>query len=1514
MAALVNLLTCRTQMPCISKSLPRQVLRSTRRIKCQNGMVTVTLKLVIQRVCWQGFSFKISNMEGTVLSGSTQVFHQVCTCGRSFLHIAAFSKHQKMCLKGKKRLSSVLSRAKEAFQQKKRRTLENNDPSRQFHNDVSGPHMDVDSSNQEGLTGNSESQTAAMDPNMAFVAEVDDRPLAQRRSRRLDRRLPQQFKDFLPEPLSPLPPHSVITSPLEDNNKSHANQASMSDSDSALLSDSTPSSCPQSFGSPDFQPEDVCNVNWRNINKKLGTTDLDRDESWLEEDAGWQKTPVTITVPFHTRSQNPGPCERRVVDLYHRSLVSLIREKLANPQDDRHFHHEPYQLLWCPPHQSGESHVYALMLWLDATHLTSFGNSKLWPLHVYFGNESKYRHSKPSCNLCNHAAYFERLPDEFKDFATKHVGNKLSDAFFTHCHRELFHAQWNVLLDEEFFEAYKHGIVIMCCDGVLRCFYPRIFTYSADYPEKILIASIRNLGCCPCPRCLVSMVDVPNVGSEEDMQGQTLLAHHSALHKPQSLDYKTEKYSLIVTSVRVNDILKPESRVPTLNAFSNKLGPFGFNVYSILVVDLMHEFELGVWKSIFIHLLKILECVNTCPVDTLDMRNSEMKKMAAHNFEDFLQCAIPVFEGLLPEPYNTVILHLLFCLVHWHSLAKLRMYTDYTITILEKATKVFGEGLRKFASETCPAFCTRELQREANAQQCRQIQEASNNKSSNAATASNAVPDTRCRPKTFNLRTYKLHALGDYPAQIRRFGTTNVYSTEPNIAWGSLDIPGLVEYIKQLTTNLQSGMVDTSISADLLRYSASTMLGHIVFKNDRINNHKILRINYTTYNIQQAQDVINPQTNYCNIMLLAYPDSSSSSAHPFLYAQVIGIYHANVISIDSTNIDYRPRRIEFLWVRWYELQACEPHQLATLCFVPMADNDVFGFVDPTDVLRACHLIPAFARDKSCPDGVGLSRCARDGQDSKLYYINRVLPLDTFTLRDCVSDVGTNLHSSHSNQTHSPPKTCFNDSGMADKNIDDEDPELSLANCKREGWDLDDLNDTAAGEDAEDNMLAHDLEMFEIWLILKDGDQRICSCIAGFKHMGVTCTLRLNPWTAYLFNPWLSLLQVSSLDIIPGHLHHEVTRDWCGLKSVKTRVQHFSIMFKAAQQTGIISSFCFTKMQKVIGLKSSYSTTDNVQLRMVSDLCDTISDGESEVDQPSSLSRTSWTNTTTQKCSRRLSTLELDPQKKSSLIENAIERIASDEPDENLTAEDRAEQRIFKGLLKLVPSLERRLMATETTEEDIIVIADMIQKGANGARSDDTKGLKSAVIDWITPKGQTLSPHIHRNVKANHERTGFLLCPAGLDWSDENTKTKLMTGQIQVLGDQWPIMLYANYSYNAEDSWNGLLRSSLLVNAFKHIFTSCSGNARIHVTNSERFYNSILVLLEYPKEKEEVDQLLAWWNRQIFPVYATPECLASKDSALARIRESKIAIDSVKFSEDTDHAVTAQLHQQQPDCC
>ncbi|KAF8835988.1 hypothetical protein BDN67DRAFT_992258 [Paxillus ammoniavirescens] len=269
-----------------------------------------------------------------------------------------------------------------------------------------------------------------------------------------------------------------------------------------------------------------------------------------------------------------------------------------------------------------------------------------------------------------------------------------------------------------------------------------------------------------------------------------------------------------------------------------------------------------------------------------------------------------------------------------------------------------------------------------------------------------------------------------------------------------------------------------------------------------------------------------------------------------------------------------------------------------------------------------------------------------------------------------------------------------------------------------------------------------------------------------------------------------------------------------------------------------------------------------------------------------------------------------------LVTNGLIRMAADGDEEMLTA---------TYLLQMVPGLKHRLM--DLLEEEVMTFADLVQKGANGARADNTKGMKAAIIDWITPKGQSLNSHIPCNVKSghgfNHDHTGALLCPAGLDWANTETRAKLVNSQIQVAGDQWPVMLYANYTYDPEDPWNGLLHSRLLVSAFKHIFTSPSSvnqepkatrsrNACIHgmhcitkalvayarfaltsaqiflrtdlITDSKRFYNSILALLEDPDEKEEVDQLMTWWNHQVFPLYTEVERIPSKNSTLTRIHQ------------------------------
>jgi len=163
----------------------------------------------------------------------------------------------------------------------------------------------------------------------------------------------------------------------------------------------------------------------------------------------------------------------------------------------------------------------------------------------------------------------------------------------------------------------------------------------------------------------------------------------------------------------------------------------------------------------------------------------------------------------------------------------------------------------------------------------------------------------------------------------------------------------------------------------------------VFLQNDRIYRHQLARFNYTTYDVRRAQDVTNPDTSHCDIMMLAKTNAENNSEPdcPFVYARVLGIFHANVVYTGEGMVDYQPRRFKFLWVQWFQYVGRRDLRLDSICFPPVKTEDSFRFVDPRDVRRACHIIPAFARGKSHSDRISISRCARDGNDSTLYFIN-----------------------------------------------------------------------------------------------------------------------------------------------------------------------------------------------------------------------------------------------------------------------------------------------------------------------------------------------------------------------------------------------------------------------------------------------------------------------------------------------------------------------------------------------
>jgi hypothetical protein len=171
-------------------------------------------------------------------------------------------------------------------------------------------------------------------------------------------------------------------------------------------------------------------------------------------------------------------------------------------------------------------------------------------------------------------------------------------------------------------------------------------------------------------------------------------------------------------------------------------------------------------------------------------------------------------------------------------------------------------------------------------------------------------------------------------------------------------------------------------------------IGEITILNERIYSHATLRINYTSYDVRRQQDVVNPRTP-CRFILLPADTSEDPTMHPFLYARILGIYHAHV--------RYRqraPQRMDFLWVRWLDYDEMEPGgwdvaRLDRVAYSPCRnDNELleaFGFIDPRNIVRACHLIPDFDSGMTGttpgPSSISLGYDNEKG-DWEYHYINR----------------------------------------------------------------------------------------------------------------------------------------------------------------------------------------------------------------------------------------------------------------------------------------------------------------------------------------------------------------------------------------------------------------------------------------------------------------------------------------------------------------------------------------------
>ncbi|KAI0740297.1 hypothetical protein C8Q76DRAFT_608913, partial [Earliella scabrosa] len=82
-----------------------------------------------------------------------------------------------------------------------------------------------------------------------------------------------------------------------------------------------------------------------------------------------------------------------------------------------------------------------------------------------------------------------------------------------------------------------------------------------------------------------------------------------------------------IKSGHVENLLFGRSLIPIQCAFSQKLSRFGLNCYELFAPDLLHEFELGVRKKVFDHLMRILQTQSDAKLTELNRRHVHVTKL-----------------------------------------------------------------------------------------------------------------------------------------------------------------------------------------------------------------------------------------------------------------------------------------------------------------------------------------------------------------------------------------------------------------------------------------------------------------------------------------------------------------------------------------------------------------------------------------------------------------------------------------------------------------------------------------------------------------------------------------------------------------------------------------------------------------------------------------------------------------------------------------------------------------------
>ncbi|KAG1817670.1 uncharacterized protein BJ212DRAFT_1480228 [Suillus subaureus] len=158
-----------------------------------------------------------------------------------------------------------------------------------------------------------------------------------------------------------------------------------------------------------------------------------------------------------------------------------------------------------------------------------------------------------------------------------------------------------------------------------------------------------------------------------------------------------------------------------------------------------------------------------------------------------------------------------------------------------------------------------------------------------------------------------------------------------------------------------------------------------------------------------------------------------------------------------------------------------------------------------------------------------------------------------------------------------------------------------------------------------------------------------------------------------------------------------------------------------------------------------------------------------------------------------------------LIAKNDRRCDDHKSDENVTVNQEHLQYAYIALNNTLPWFHQR--TSELQYNEYMQMLKKLRQGANSAQGDDTLKLKSLIADWVNHELKPNPPYYF----------------AQLNWSNPIIRAGIRdrADSYVVMEMSWPAFLYEKYTADPDNLEEGLFKSSLLVQAFKAIFTSPS---------------------------------------------------------------------------------------------